>query len=685
MNARILGAWCLLALALPPPASAAPQLVVPHWRLGQTGTAGPSAIGRAADGVHFLIQTSGDLATASGTVQRRALTLGRDGSIAYGAAPAWDAALVLDSGAARNILTSDASGATFAFTWETLPPATRALLNQPEPNAAADGLGELRTDFLRGARTHELGQPQGQFRQRLSALGDIVNSIPLIVGAPLADIPDSTHAQFRVQFQGRHMTVYTGANDGMLHAFSAATGAELFAYVPAALAARLPALSHPAYIARPYVDASPGAGDAKVGGAWRTVLASGMGMGARGLFALDVTDPARFSQGLRSIWEFTEADDPAMGHVRQAPLIASIGTGTGTGNSVNAAARGYFAVASSGWNNLAPDGGGALFLLSLDKPVSQKWQRGVNFFSIPTKGDSSMLANALSPPALVVASNGSATRAYAGDLHGNLWRFDFATLSAQRLFTARDEGGAPQPIAHAPKVVFAPGGGYLVLFATGKLIEESDLLAPSFTQQSVYAILDAPGARDSAVAVARSQLAVRTLSVGGAGYAISGGRFSYFGPEAKKGWYFDFPNARAAGERAAASPASIEGAIAVASMAPATPKDAAPASRLYVIDALTGFAYDPVSGAMPDASTGQLATFDPSLPLLIVDAGSSRGERDPTGGATATRRVVVLGPQAGTRAAAAATIEVRRRAGRIGWREVSNWHELHQAATGKRP
>ena len=671
-------ALCLLLAAIP--AGGAPQLMVPHGRLGQAGTAAAAAVWRGADGVAFLIQASGDIMAASGTLQRRSLAIRSDGTLAYGAEPMWDASAVLAPAATRDIVTVAASGASVAFAWEKLPPATQAMLNVPASGAAADGLGELRTAFLRGERGHELGQPQGQFRKRAGLLGDIVNSVPLIVGAPQPDIPDSGHAAFRAQFIGRDLAVYVGANDGMLHAFSATTGAELFAYVPAALVPGLPALSSPSYQGRPYLDGSPGVGDARVGGFWRTVLVSGLGMGARGMFALDVTDPARWSQGLRSIWEFTAADDPAMGHVRTAPLIAKIRTG----KSVSEVAPGYFALVASGWNNLAPDGAGALFLLSLDKPASQKWQRGANYFSIATAGASGPLANALSAPALALATDGSAGRAYAGDLHGNLWRFDFGSMTARRLFTARDQAGAPQPIAHAPKVVFAPGGGYLVLFATGKLIEQSDLLAPSFTQQSVYALLDAPGAEEESP-VARSQLAARTLSAGGVGFAITGDGFTYFGPEAKKGWYFDFPNSMAAGERCATGPVSIEGAIAVASVAPGGGKGSAPASRLYIVDALTGFAYDPVSGAKPNAATGELAPFDPSLPLLFVDSGSSVGERDPTRGALATHQVTLVTPQAGARAAGAITVGMPYRAGRMGWREVANWQELHQAATGKRP
>jgi type IV pilus assembly protein PilY1 len=667
-----LAAGLLAATALAQ--AAPPQLVVPHGRLGHTGSDGPSALWRetSGEGGAFVIQTSGELACACGNVQRRALVILDDGTLRYADTPAWDGAALLASAPARHIFTINDAGATIAFDWPNLPAPLQAALD------AGDGLGALRADFLRGDRSQEQGQPQGRFRKRTAVLGDIINSNPLIVGAPTAASAGSGHAAFRAQFARRELAVYVGANDGMLHAFSAATGAELFAYVPAAVTAQLAALASPSYRARPYVDGSPGQGDARIGAGWRTVLASGMGMGARGVFALDVTDPAHFEQGKGALWEFTDADDAAMGHVREAPLITAISRDKSLGQGLPR----YFAVLSSGINNLAPGGAGALFLLALDKPPGQAWKHGDNYFSIVASGGDASVANALSAPALVVRGDGSATRAYAGDLRGNLWRFDFSTMTAHRLFTARDAAGAAQPIAHAPKVVFAPGGGYLIVFATGKMIEESDLLPPSFTPQSVYAILDAPGGERDSIG-SRAQLARRTLSTASSGYAIGGEGFSYFGPRAKKGWYFDFPNALRDGERAAGSPLSIESAIVVASILPALTQEAAPSGRLYLLDALTGFAYDPVSGTKPDGATGELAPFDALQPLLVAGSSTSAGARNATGGATSTRRVTLVRPQAGG-ASRSITITVRHPSGRLGWREVGNWRELHQAATRQR-
>ena len=136
-----------------------------------------------------------------------------------------------------------------------------------------------------------------------------------------------------------------------------------------------------------------------------------------------------------------------------------------------------------------------------------------------------------------------------------LWRFDFSgapPYSSQLLFEARDDAGRRQPITHAPRVVYAPGGGYLVLFGTGKLIEAADLAPSGFAPQSFYAVHDS-AARRMVPVRGRGELARRTLS-GSASFAITGDEFDYGAADGKKGWYFDFPQAGSDGEQLAASP-----------------------------------------------------------------------------------------------------------------------------------
>jgi Tfp pilus tip-associated adhesin PilY1 len=91
---------------------------------------------------------------------------------------------------------------------------------------------------------------------------------------------------------------------------------------------------------------------------------------------------------------------------------------------------------------------------------------------------------------------------YAGDLKGNLWKFDL-TASNYRdwdvayyknsatpapLFQAAGPDDTIQPITTKPEVTLHPEFGYLVLFGTGKFLGEDDFADNSV--QSVYGIWD---------------------------------------------------------------------------------------------------------------------------------------------------------------------------------------------------
>ncbi|HWW70148.1 MAG TPA: PilC/PilY family type IV pilus protein, partial [Duganella sp.] len=366
-----------------------------------------------------LFQASANLADWSGHFSRYVLLPGAAGLPSTPAA-AWDAGARLTGNAAnapspapaaRKIFTAivqpDGRLDMVPFEWNALSAEQRLQLDQAPPSTTDDALGEQRLAFLRGDRTQE----GNLFRTRGSVLGDSINSTPVYV-APSGARPGA---------------IYVGANDGMLHAFNAADGAELFAYVPNALISTLNRLSDPDYTHQAYVDGPASAGEAMISGAGKTVLISGMGGGAQGVFALDVTDPTRFADDGGVLWEFTDRDDAMMGNVTTRPQIAKLRTRTVAGVPVYR----HFAVVASGLNNYAADGNtsptgkGALFLLAVDKPRGTPWQLNVNYFRLITPIADAALANALNAPVLATDRAGALRYGYAGDLQGNLWRFDF--------------------------------------------------------------------------------------------------------------------------------------------------------------------------------------------------------------------------------------------------------------------
>jgi type IV pilus assembly protein PilY1 len=690
----------LLLLACGRAPAAAPPLVVPDGAPGMAACYPGWQPGRqliALDGgAGLLLETSFEPDGWSGRLEQRTLVAGIGGALSIGSVPTWEAGALLTGDPAQSlparptprerriytlVRTPDQPDATVSFEWDKLGSVERAWLDLAPSTGVPDGLGESRLAYLRGDRARETGQPGGVFRRRASLLGDTIHSMPLLVRAPSASVQGAGYPAFHALYKGRANAIYLGANDGMLHAFDARDGAELFAYLPRALLPAMHLLTDPAYRHRAYVDASAGQGEASLNGQWRSVLVSGMGMGARGVFALDVTDPAAFGAGMGALWEFTEHDDPAIGHVGAAPLVARLKVAIKDGLPRYR----YFALVASGMNNYGQDAShadpdGALFLLALDKPASARWKRGENYYRLAAPASDPALANALAPPAMAAAVDGSARYAYAGDLQGTLWRFDLSGMppfSSDALFRARDAGGRRQPITQAPRVVFAPGGGYLVLFGTGKLIENADLLPSGFTPQSFYALRDS-GASPPVAVNGRAELERRTL-VGSANYALSGAEFDYTGPAAKKGWYFDFPLGGVEGERLAASPVLASGAVLVSTIVPGR-DPCASSTRTYVLDTLSGLAFKadgtPASGAL----TGEQAKPAPGIVPVVLQLGAVTGARGATGGARASRKIAIVHLRGNGSAPHLRQVDIGLPARRISWREVANWQELHEAA-----
>ena len=119
-----------------------------------------------------------------------------------------------------------------AFAWDELNPEQQRQIGAPDVLA-----------YLRGSQAQEA--PRGPLRRRTSLLGDIVNSAPVYVGAPEMPYTEASYREFRKARADRRKMVYVGANDGMLHAFDADTGQELFAYVPSTVIPHLRQLSDP--------------------------------------------------------------------------------------------------------------------------------------------------------------------------------------------------------------------------------------------------------------------------------------------------------------------------------------------------------------------------------------------------------------------------------------------------------
>jgi hypothetical protein len=344
--------------------------------------------------------------------------------------------------------------------------------------------GEPLLNFIRGDSTNE-GSPIDRatfYRQRAHLLGDIASSEAVYVQASPWNYADLQYGAFKTANADRAGQVYVGANDGMLHAFDAATGEEAWAYVPRIVMPSLYKLADKNYAAPDrhqfLVDATPVAGDiydnhSQVK-AWKTILVGGLNHGGRGYYALDITDPA----APKALWEFT---DDNLGYTYGNPVITKLKDGT------------WVVIVASGYNNVSPgDGQGWLFILdAVSGAVIRTIGTGVG--NVGTPSGLARIAGWANFP----DNNNTTQRVYGGDLLGNLWRFDIngdipvtvdpPVYDAQRLAKLVDAEGVAQPITSKPEL--GKVGSHPVVFVgTGQLLGSDDLVTAQ--QQSLYAIKD---------------------------------------------------------------------------------------------------------------------------------------------------------------------------------------------------
>ncbi|MAZ43825.1 MAG: pilus assembly protein [Legionellales bacterium] len=468
--------------------------------------------------------------------QLLAYTIDSEGEI--GSTPVWNAHCVLTGGTCtapsstfdgisydnRVIITRDwtsASGIPFRTPEDfsvlleqdgTLPDNLDSLLanapyeistsNTSEQNDNWDFAEDL-IEYIRGNRDHESQNSPSvnSFRNRGSILGDIIHSDPVYVGAPQRlyndNFDSAPYSAFKSAYASRMPVVYTGGNDGMMHGFRADTGAEVIAYVPGIRHnyEKLPNLAVQPYLHQYLVDGSPTVSDVVIGNEWRTVLASGMRSGGQGIFALDVTDPSSFSEANAEniyLFEFSDEDDADLGFTHSNITLAKV--------KVNAADYRWAAIFGNGYNNSQADGyassngQASLFIVLLEGGTNGQWTLGSNYFKLSTGVGSTSTPNGLaSPYAVDINADYITDYVYAGDLEGNMWRFDLTGSASEWNSSKLFETDNNQAITASPIVGVHPTGlenGVLVYFGTGKYLEPTDNSTVSQTTQSFYAVWD---------------------------------------------------------------------------------------------------------------------------------------------------------------------------------------------------
>lgn len=431
------------------------------------------------------------------------------------------------------------------------------------PVAGADN-----ANYLKGeARLEE--RNGGLLRNRTSVLGDIVGSSPAYV--------KETN------------TLYVGANDGMLHAFDAATGVEQFAYVPRIVnMANLSTLSRGDYTHKFFVDGPIVVSNRSLTPN-KNILVGTLGKGGKGVYALDVTAPGTATATSVHKWELAETPGNHMGLVLGKPILARVQGGAVAvvmGNGINSTSE-----------------RAALIVLNAED--------GTVIKEIDTGEGSAAAPNGLSAATGVYGADGrTLAYVYAGDMLGNVWKFDLtnpspALWSRTRLFTARDASGKSQPITAGLAVAVHPSTNKRwVFFGTGRYLLQSDADSTNTDVHTMYGLMD------DSTAYARSDLTQRTVAVTSAemnGYPVRAFEAKAALPATSKGWFVDLPMT---GERIVQDAQVVSRFLITASMVPTG--NACDADGMGFINALDAFTGTSAGGSYFDLN-GDGQTDDTGL------------------------------------------------------------------------
>ena len=528
------------------------------------------------------------------------------------------------TGSARVLLTSDSTtGAGIAFSAGALDKAETTALTVGATSAATT------VAWLRGDRSTEQlwTSSSGNLRARVSVLGDIIHSSPVWVGPPQAGAyPDvfndalnpsaaPTETAFSAYVRAaamRQPVVYAGSNDGFVHGFRTGAiggdgalpndGLEVLGFMPSGALLRYAAgLASPRYSHDYVVDAVPVADDLFYGGGWHTWLVGGVGSAGQEIYALDVSDPGLFSPSQASgivKGDWTPANTSALNR-----LNCTVGT-----PAIKRLHNGQWALI---FGNGLPDAPGAtpqrcrqtsgrytagIYIGLIDKNTG-----GVTFQFIDTNVGTAASPNGIAHVSPVDVDGDRITDyVYAGDLQGNLWRFDltdrnpgnwkistFGYASATPLFKAA------RPITTAPVVAAMQTGAsasaparMMVFFGTGQLTPATANGAAVYASgvQTFYGIWDwdlaaqpswasrfahLSGPRTIATTSLLTQTAtqaagLRTLSHTG---AVCWADLAACRSTLQYGWKFNFPDTN---EQVIYNPVAVAGAIIVNSAAPPT-------------------------------------------------------------------------------------------------------------------
>jgi len=442
----------------------------------------------------------------------------------------------------------------------------------------------------------------------------------------------------------------------MLHGIDTSNGQVLFSYVPKGLDfTALAGLSSPSYDHRYFVDGQIDVIARSAQGNGKNILVGALGRGGRGVFALDVTNPASMSAS-NILWDNTfqtpvSGSDPDkdMGYVLGQVRIR------------RAANDKVYAFVPNGIDS--PNHSATLYAYELD---ANGGIASTNKLVADSSGGNGLMSLGMAD----LNGDGKVDTVYGGDLNGNVWRWDFSAgvpTSATHVFQAKDSSGNPQPITGGIAVGRDNSGRVFIGFGTGRFISGSDIPGASAVQtQTMYGLIDSGNE-----ITGRSQLQQRTIPFSGTsalGQPLRGFENYAALPSGSAGWYIDLT----AKERVISSPTVYGTAMFITSVIPASGTDCAGATG-------SGFknAVDLFSGTSPPSGSYFTGSFG-----VVNGSGASgvAGSVGVSGGmpteSNVTSSLVTVGTGAGPTDGNSATDStgINTPAGgkpsRVNWREL---------------
>ncbi len=479
--------------------------------------------------------------------------------------------------------------------------------------------------------------PARIFRGRANTpLGDVVNSSPVYVKAPPFKYADAGYEAFKSANRNRAAMVYLAANDGMLHALNADTGAELWAFVPTVVMPTMHRRADENYgnNHRYMVDGTPVVGDVydAASGQWRTILVGGLNAGGRGYYALDITDPALPVR----LWEITNAQEPDLGLTFGNPVITKDKTGE------------WIVAFTSGYNNTVAGGNGNGHVF-----VRNAWT-GAAIRKLSTFTSGSNPAGTVTSPSnlgklgpwVESETDNTAKRMYGGDMRGNVWRIDFddtagaSGFETTRLAELKGPAGDAQPITTVPMLSVVTAAKLpIVTIATGRYLGVSDV--GDHKVQSIYSVRDLLDKNNLGNLRSRSDIQQKTFTeTTAAGVDSRKLDATTVNWSVKKGWFADFN--LSAGERVNVNMAQASGYLGVATNIPApTACNPGGTSWLYTINVEAGSA--PSSMEINALSAGvNMVALPAGVRFMLVDTNGkvhlSESIKPAASGSALTRR-----------------------------------------------